>query len=248
MSAAAFEEMHLALQQLEISGQQGASYQNQLGMQQPGSGLPPRMNTTSVPAALRPGTGGLGNGNGLGMAQGRGGQAIGSGKLADVEGTKGNGVQLIGHNLQNLQGPSQGSRAPGSGRDDRSQGQDQGGNANWGQRSITPRTSNPNLQYSAGNYDASTLPPNPQIPAQYLGQQAGQGPRLGVVSPFQGGQEQTQTGTQSPLVNATPQQPVGFLTAVDVPTLIATKGYNPATFDCKPAFVSTLSSWYEMVG
>ena len=238
-----FDEVQLALHQLDISNQQNALYQNQLNTpQQQGAGLPPRMNAPSIPASLRPGnTGALGNGNGRAMSQTRGGQTIGSGKLLDAEGTKGNGVQPIGHGFQNLQGHHvQGPRAPGAGRDDRAQGQaqNQGGNGNWEQRSLSSRSSNPNLQYSAGGYDVSSLPPNPPIPQQYLNQQAGQGPRLNVVSPFQGGQEQLPVGLQTPLSGATGQQGAGFVTAVDPPTLIATKGYNPATFDCKPTFVS----------
>ena len=243
MNANMFDEVHLALQQLDISNQQNASYQNQ-NQQQQGAGLPPRMNATSIPAALRPGNaGGFSNGNGLAMNQVRGAQHMGTGKLLDDDGAKGNGVQPIGHGLHNLQGP----RAPGAGRDN--QAQNQGGN--WDQqRSLTSRNSNPNLQYSAGNYDASSLPPNPPIPQQYLNQQqqqhgAGQGPRMGVVSPFQGAQGQDQqqqlpVGMQSPPLGgaANLQNAGGFITAMDVPTLIATKGYNPATFDCKPAFVS----------
>jgi hypothetical protein len=171
---------------------------------------------------------------------------MGSSKLLDDEGAKGNGVPPIGHGLHNLQAP----RAPGAGRDNQ-QAQNQG---HWEQqRTLTSRTSNPNLQYSAGSYDASALPPNPPIPQQYLNQQqqqlhgAGQGPRMGVVSPFQGaqGQEQQQlpVGLQSPPPGSATnlQAAAGFITAMDVPTLIATKGYNPPTFDCKPAFVSIRS-------
>ena len=49
------------------------------------------------------------------------------------------------------------------------------------------------------------------------------------------GQARTATGqtpTQGPFAN----------TPIDVPSLIATKGYNPATFDTRPTFVSRLHS------
>ena len=57
-----------------------------------------------------------------------------------------------------------------------------------------------------------------------------QQPRLSATSPF-GGQS-------SPGQAAAP----GFInTPIDVPTLIATKGYNPIDFDTKPSFVWFIS-------
>lgn len=76
----------------------------------------------------------------------------------------------------------------------------------------------------------STVPNVPPIPAQYLSQVGGvQAPRLG--SNFgQGSAQQNQAEGAQVLA--------GFLSSpVDIPTLIATKGYNPANFDTRPPFV-----------
>ncbi|KAF7311252.1 YTH domain-containing protein [Mycena kentingensis (nom. inval.)] len=73
------------------------------------------------------------------------------------------------------------------------------------------RTSNPNLQYAYQQQQASKGQPVPALPQQYQ-------------------QQQRATGTPTP-----PQQPF-VNTPIDVPTLIATKGYNPATFDLRPTY------------
>ncbi|KAK7040876.1 hypothetical protein VNI00_009472 [Paramarasmius palmivorus] len=99
----------------------------------------------------------------------------------------------------------------------------QAGNGAFGERTLVGRTSNPNLQYSyhqktpSGSSIGSSIPASnekipdvPPIPAQY--QQNRQG--LGIS---------TNVGGE------------GFA-PIDVPTLIATKGYNPAQFDTKPGF------------
>ncbi|KAG7092924.1 hypothetical protein E1B28_009229 [Marasmius oreades] len=96
------------------------------------------------------------------------------------------------------------------------------------ERSLQGRVSNPNLQYSyhqkspsggstgggfAGN-GGDKIPDVPPIPAQYLQQRgAGAGNNLG--------------GQESEGKNFGP---------VDVPALIASKGYNPAHFDIKPPY------------
>ncbi|KAF8163514.1 YT521-B-like domain-containing protein [Crassisporium funariophilum] len=140
-------------------------------------------------------------------------------------------------------------------RDDR--GQPSGGSG-WDQQKdqgLRGRVSNPNLHYSyqqsgsghnksassgsgnGGNMGPSgSVPSVPQIPQQYL-QQQGQGgqtagggrPGLGVATTF------ANTGNQQNLAPSgqTPVQPF-VSTPIDVPSLIATKGYNPATFETRP--------------
>ena len=100
----------------------------------------------------------------------------------------------------------------------------------WEQRErvLSNRSSNSSLQYGYqqmasqhGKSGSSGSGSGSQ--GQYMPQ-----PRLNVPSPF-GGQQQSSPGQV-----AAP----GFLSApIDVPSLIATKGYNPIDFDTKPAFV-----------
>jgi len=112
------------------------------------------------------------------------------------------------------------------------------------------RSSIPNMQYgyqqsggghiksgSASSSNAGAQPESvpgvPPIPLQYLQQQTGQGtqggrPGLGVATTF--------TTSNAPVPSGqTPVQPFAN-TPIDVPSLIATKGYNPATFDTRPQF------------
>jgi hypothetical protein len=126
-------------------------------------------------------------------------------------------------------------------RDDR--GQAPGGNG-WDQQrdqALGARTSNPNLQYgyqqgaghikSGSGNGGGNVPSVPTIPQQYLqqqGQGAGGRAGLGVATSF------ANTTNQSP-PSQTPAQ--GFAsTPIDVPSLIATKGYNPSTFETRPQF------------
>ena len=234
-TANTIEDVQRALSQMEISGSgmQGHTYSQ--------SSLPPRLNQHGSPAGQMSNMRLSDNGNtsnlmsgGLVQQQQRGGKL----QLATgIEGGKGaigmmNSMQPIGHNA-----PQQGrmhhrgsvSSNPGSVHSDERV-----------ERILTSRSSNPNLQYNA-NYDASGLPPNPPIPAQY--QQGAQGPRLGVTPFSQGLQGQGQ-GAMNPL-----QQGVGFMgTPIDVPSLIALKGYNPASFDCRPAYVrqDVKKQFYDM--
>ncbi|KAK1234387.1 hypothetical protein PQX77_002425 [Marasmius sp. AFHP31] len=98
------------------------------------------------------------------------------------------------------------------------------------ERTLQGRSSNPNMQYSyhqktpSGSSTGGGIPGNtgeripevPPIPAQYLQQRqgGGVGGNLGV----------------------TEGEPGQNLNAVDVPALVAAKGYNPAHFDVKPPF------------
>lgn len=106
------------------------------------------------------------------------------------------------------------------------------GTVPWDQREkhLGQRASNPNLNYGYNNQvQKSTIPNVPPIPAQYLSHAGSvQAPRLG--SNFgQGVAQQNQAEGAQVLA--------GFLgSPVDIPTLIATKGYNPANFDTRPPF------------
>ena len=94
---------------------------------------------------------------------------------------------------------------------------------------------------------------------QYMNQQGqgqGQAPRLGLMNPSynQGvqGVLQGAQGAQSSQgagLSANQAMPGVLTSPVDVPTLIATKGYNPAEFDLRPQNVShrKLSSHYSFL-
>ena len=129
-------------------------------------------------------------------------------------------------------------------RDDR--GQAPGGNG-WDQQrdqGLRGRGSNTNMNYGyqqgtshtksgngngSGNGGIGSVPSVPPIPPQYLqqqGQGAGGRPGLGVATSF---------NNQTPPSQNPVQQ--GFVTTpIDVPSLIATKGYNPSSFDIHPQF------------
>jgi hypothetical protein len=137
-------------------------------------------------------------------------------------------VPPIGHHQQQQQ-PQRGVTVHNNGND---RALTATGTTTWDQkeRLLGGRGSNPNLQYiydQQGRPDPS-IPNVPPIPAQYLLQSAGQGPRLGVAPQFGQGQGQTGNGTQSLQ---------GFVnTPIDVPSLITSKGYNPSNFDIRPSF------------
>nr|GAT58150.1 predicted protein [Mycena chlorophos] len=77
----------------------------------------------------------------------------------------------------------------------------------YGGQPLGLRTSNPNLQYAYQQQQASKGQPVPPLPQQYQQQRAPSAP-----PPAQG------------------------FAAIDVPTLIATKGYNPTSFDLRPSY------------
>jgi hypothetical protein len=121
------------------------------------------------------------------------------------------------------------------------QGQGGAGGNNESARVLGLRTSNPNLQQQYGYQGGKGAPPMPALPQQYLQQQQGGVGVGGGQGMGQGGQgmgggqggrvPSGQTPTQGPFVN----------TPVDVPSLIASKGYNPVNFDLRPGFVSFFS-------
>lgn len=104
----------------------------------------------------------------------------------------------------------------------------------WDQkdRMLGNRTSNSNLQYGyqhGGKGESGSGVPNvPPIPQQYLQQ-----PRMTAGSSFAQGGGVQQQGSGSGQASGQALIP----TPIDVPSLIATKGYNPANFDTRPQFV-----------
>jgi YTH domain-containing family protein len=115
----------------------------------------------------------------------------------------------------------------------------------WDQkdRVLGTRSSNPNLHYQqqqgSQGWNNSGGPPVPTIPAQYLLQQQQQqqqhAPRLGAVTNY-GGSLGPQTNSNAGQPSATPGAPGYMGSPIDVPTLIATKGYNPTSFEIRPTF------------
>ncbi|KAF7799560.1 hypothetical protein EIP86_010797 [Pleurotus ostreatoroseus] len=74
----------------------------------------------------------------------------------------------------------------------------------------------------------------PSIPSQYLNNQ-GQAPRLGSQGGNIGQQSQGGRGSAQGSSQGAPSDSL-ITSPIDVPTLIATKGYNPVEFDTRPLF------------
>lgn len=214
----AIDEVQRALSALEIAsnnnnaGQMYQTHQN-IGNYQGGqSSHPPRFNPAHPPPPQAPGSRNGGN---------NGSRALDV--VADLEGRKTPQAQPGGSNYMQQQQyqQQQDSRTPSS-------------RGSWDQkdRMLGNRTSNPNLQFGfqqSGKGDSgSGVPSVPPIPQQYLQQQ----PRMTAGSAFGLGGVQQQNSGSGQLSGQTLVS-----TPVDVPSLIVTKGYNPANFDVKPQFV-----------
>ncbi|KAI0672855.1 YTH-domain-containing protein [Trametes maxima] len=228
----AIDDVSRALSQLEINQQYGNIQQGQ-------SAHPPRFNPSHPPPPQAPG-----------MRSGNGGSAS-SRKLqlvTDLDGRNNQSsvqsasayVPPIGHGLAQ---PGQQSN-----RDEQQQQQQPhhrdraftaSGGTPWDnkERLLVGHASNPSLQqlYQQGKLAAEggqNIPSVPSIPSQYLNQ--GQAPRMGAAAPGNNGGGQ---GGQNPAQGGQNGSGENFITSpIDVPTLIATKGYNPVEFDTRPTF------------
>ncbi|KAG6814600.1 hypothetical protein H0H92_000129 [Tricholoma furcatifolium] len=208
----AIDDVQRALSALEIASNQGGQYQQNLGPYPGGqSSHPPRFHPPYPPPAQAPGLrGGSGN-NGN---------------------NRGGNLQLV-TNLEGRKTPvSQSGSYVQQHHDNRSQSS--GGSWDNKDRPLNTRSSNPNLQYGyqqGGKGGSSAVPSVPPIPQQYLQQQ--QQPRMGSSQSYnqnsgQQNQQQQQQGASGQAFSAA--------SPIDVPSLIATKGYNPTTFDTRPQF------------
>ena len=244
----AIDDVQRALSSLDINHQQQQQQQQQQqnqGYPQPGypggqSAHPPRFNPPHPPPqqmpGMRPGANGGGGGRKLQLVTDL------DGRNAPLTGPNAGPVSAsayvppIGQQPLQQQQQQQQQQRGGPERDERAYT----ASGAWDQkeRVLQGRTSNPNLNYmyaqqqqQQGKPGAPGVPNVPTIPAQYLQQGMGGSSRMGVAGPGQG-----QAGLAG-------QQ--AFLTSpVDVPTLIATKGYNPANFDVRPTFVGdTHAAW-----
>ncbi|KAJ7735272.1 YT521-B-like domain-containing protein [Mycena maculata] len=212
-SGGSVDEVQRALSSLEISG---GGYNAAAGQ----SAHPPRFNPTHPPPAQAPGMrGNNGNGNGNGNGNNNGNDSRKLQLVTDFDGRKtplgqsGTGPASASavYVLQQAQAQQQQYLQ-------QQQQQQTTGSAPWEQkdRVLGLRTSNPNLQYGYQQQQASKGQPVPPIPQQYL-------------------QQQQQPQQQRVPSGQTPTQ--GFVnTPVDVPSLIATKGYNPTNFELRPSF------------
>jgi hypothetical protein len=234
-SGSAIDDVQRALSALEIASNTNQMYQTNTnsgsgGIFQSGqSSHPPRFNPNHPPPAQAPGTRTPNGGS-------NGGSSRQLNLVTDFDGRK---TPLS----QGIQGPvSASAYAPPIGGQAGQQQRPQGISEDerlQKDRGLTTRGSNPNLNYgysqNQGKPGSGGIPNVPSIPPQYMNQQQQQGnaPRLGVTTSFTQNQ-----GGQGAMPGGSSQSQQGFInTPIDVPSLIAAKGYNPSNFDIRPSFV-----------
>ncbi|KAJ7355956.1 YT521-B-like domain-containing protein [Mycena albidolilacea] len=210
------DDVQRALSSLDIGGgggNGGGAYGNNNAGGQ--SAHPPRFHPTHPPPAQAPGMrGNNGNGGNNGKGNGNGNDPGKLQLVTDFDGRKTplgqSGGPASASALYVLQQAQQQQQFL-------QQQQQQGGQGWEGgskDRGLGLRTSNPNLQYGYQQQQASKGQPVPPIPQQYMQQQQ---------------QQQRVPSGQTPTG--------GFVnTPVDVPSLIASKGYNPTEFNLRPNF------------
>jgi hypothetical protein len=250
-SNVAIDDVQRALSALEIASNTNQMYHPNNGNFQSGQSVhPPRFNPNQPPPAQAPG---MRNNNDYGNNNGGQSNRRLQPLVTDFDGRKtptsqgGHGpasaspyVPPIGHHPQQQPQPQQPQRGmsmnASSNTNDRALTAT--GATAWDQkeRLLGGRGSNPNLQYmyaqgQQGRPDGTGIPNVPPIPSQYLQQQHGaQGLRPGVATQGQPGQSGNGGQSLQGFVNS----------PIDVPSLIALKGYNPSNFDIRPQFVSRL--------
>lgn len=167
-------------------------------------------------------------------------------------------MPAVGHGLSQRDNPElRGQSGNGlSGQRERALTASSAGQWEQRERVVVGRSSNPNLSGSyrngGGNGGNNGIPNVPPIPPQFLNNQ-GQAPRLGQnPSNFgvlgggggQHGQNQSVTSNGAAAATSVTQFSLGsenvITSPMDVPTLLATKGYNPVDFDIKPPYVGFL--------
>lgn len=145
--------------------------------------------------------------------------------------------QMYGGAQSGYSHPSQHQRSHTQGNNDRDERSQAMGGPIWDQngRMVSGRASNPNLRYGyqqGQQQGPGNIPNVPAIPQQYLQTQQTlptQAPRLGASSSDPQSQGQGSLGQGNQFNN-------NNMNAVDVPSLIALKGYNPQTFETRPQF------------
>ncbi|KAH0583645.1 hypothetical protein H2248_009259 [Termitomyces sp. 'cryptogamus'] len=213
----AIDDVQRALSALEIASNQGGQYQSQqnMGLYQGGqSAHPPRFNPAYPPPVQTAGSRNNGNNGNNGNGNGR-------------------DLRLM-TNMEGRKTPQGGSYSQQQYQQQDTRSQSSGGSWDNKDRSLANRSSNSNLQYGyqQGGKGGSSIPNVPPIPPQYLQQQ--QQSRVANQVPYaqtggqQGQQQQQQQGASG--------QNFSVTTPIDVPSLIATKGYNPTNFDIRPQF------------
>jgi len=234
------DDVSLALSAMEINQQYAGNSGN---FQQGQSAHPPRFNPSQPPPMQAPG---LRNGSGSSAGSSRKLQLVTDLDSRNAQGAVQSAsayVPPIGHSVSPA---SQSVQSRGEREDQHQQQQHTGrdraftasGTSTWDQkeRILGGRASNPSLHhlYQNKNGNGGDIPNVPPIPSQYLNQ--GQAPRMGIAAGNMGqgsqshSRAQSQSGSQGGSLDGFIQSPI------DVPTLIATKGYNPVDFDTRPLF------------